>query len=714
MCEKPRLKGNGRPNLLRTVVHGTVTYGIVARLVGVSAIVVVAVFLSNDLRNAILARVFRPSAETDISSIDTVEADSPGGNGTDWPHLRGPRFDGCCDATDLADSWPSDGPPVLWTRSLGTGYSAIIAVGNRLFTQAQGLYRQSVICFDAETGRTIWKHDYAWPYGAGGMYPGPRSTPTWHDGRIYFVGPHAVIGCLNAADGAPIWTVDLQKRFGCRGTDFGYSASPLVADGKVIVPVGAKTASVVALNAGDGATVWTGGDQPASYCGAVPFTFQSESFVLVFLQNSLAIHDLASGEVVWLASFSQGYDEHAAMPIDHDSRIMIACPFRSGSRLYQIERAEGSKKLKAREVWSSSEMSNDVASSVLVDGCVFGFDLRDIQSKARRPSRGVFRAVDFATGKSLWSSGQTGHAAVIAADGKLFMLNDRGEAVLAAASPHGYRELGRANIFGDEICWTSPTLSRGRLYLRSPTRAACLYVGKPENLTDAQRTAARPAAELNSRPSRVDLRWLVGGEREYPFDAPDRKELSRWFYYCLLGVFAPSAALSLLAWMLVYLVSWRSRGCRSKVTARRVARIVFWSTLTVGGVIATPIFNRLGVEFIFTWPVVLFAAQQAVLTSVVASAKMSSRARSVRLRLVSTVLFFAACLLYFDICRRLDLAMQWVFLIGFLPSWPAAVPAAYLLSRDTRPWCDVMLAVIVFSTYFWGSTAFIAWRMGGL
>jgi outer membrane protein assembly factor BamB len=705
LCEKTRPKGNGSPNRLRTAVRG-----IGLRLVVLAAVAAVAVLLCSDLRNAILARFIQPSADADAGTgTPAALADS----GNDWPHLRGPTYDGHGNATGLADSWPSEGPPVLWARDIGTGYSAIIAVGDRLFTQTQGLYRQSVLCLDAKTGRTIWKHDYAWPYGTGGMYPGPRSTPTWCDGRIYFVGPRAVLGCLRATDGTPIWTADLEERFGCQGTDFGYAASPLVVDGKVIIPVGAKGASLVALDAADGSTVWTGGDQPASYCGAAPITFAGKRLVLVFLQNALAIHDLASGEVAWLASYSQGYDEHAAMPIHHDGKIMIASPFRSGSRLYRIERATDAKKLKAKEVWSSSQMSNDVASSVLADGCVFGFDLRDIQTKARRPSRGVFRAIDFATGKSLWNSGRTGHAAAIVADGKLFMLNDRGEAILAAASPDGYRELGRVNIFGDEICWTSPTLSRDRLYLRSPTRAACLYVGKPENLTAAQQTIAQPAATLK-RTSRVDLSWAVGGERKYPFDAPDRRELWRWFCYSLLGVFVPATALAALVWAGVYFFSRRPRSCRAKLTARRAARIVFWAALAAGGVIATPIFNRLGDEFVFTWPVVLFVAQQVVLTSVVAAAKMPNRIRSIRICLAASIMFFAVCLLYFDACRRLDLAMQWVFLIGFLPSWPAAVPAAYLLRRDLRPWCDVVLAPAAFSAYFWGSAAFVAWRLGGL
>ncbi len=111
-----------------------------------------------------------------------------------WPHIRGPYYSGASTNTRLADAWPAEGPSVLWTCEVGRGYSGMIAVGNRVYTQAQTLTEQVVLALDADTGRTIWEHRYGWPYDAGGMYPGPRSTPTWSDGRIYFAGPDGLVG----------------------------------------------------------------------------------------------------------------------------------------------------------------------------------------------------------------------------------------------------------------------------------------------------------------------------------------------------------------------------------------------------------------------------------------------------------------------------------------------------------------------------------------
>ncbi len=216
--------------------------------------------------------------------IRTPQAEEPAPADPGWPHFRGPDYNARSAETGLADSWPADGPPVLWAKEIGRGFSGLIAVGRRVYTQTQTLTAQVVLALDADTGRTIWEHRYGWPYDPAGMYPGPRATPTWHEGRIYFAAPDGLVGCLDA-DGQPLWSINVDQQFGGRGTDFGYACSPLVEDGKVILPVGGPSASVVALDAGSGASVWASGNAPASYCSAIPITFHGRRQVVAFLQN---------------------------------------------------------------------------------------------------------------------------------------------------------------------------------------------------------------------------------------------------------------------------------------------------------------------------------------------------------------------------------------------------------------------------------------------
>ena len=211
--------------------------------------------------------------------------------------------------------------------------------GSSVFTQRQTAYYQSVLCLDADSGEPVWEYRYGWPYEAAGMYPGPRATPTWHDGRVYFAAPDGLVGCLDARDGRLLWSRNVTTEFDGKGTEFGYSASPTVEAGKVILPVGGAGASVVALDARDGSTVWASGDHPASYCSALPITFRGRRLVVAFLQNDLALLDLATGRWLWQQRVSTGYDEHAAMPLYEEPYLLLAYPFRAGADLYELQAA---------------------------------------------------------------------------------------------------------------------------------------------------------------------------------------------------------------------------------------------------------------------------------------------------------------------------------------------------------------------------------------
>ncbi|MFH1265196.1 MAG: PQQ-binding-like beta-propeller repeat protein [Planctomycetota bacterium] len=565
---------------------------------------------------------------------------------------------------------------------------------------------QSVLCLDGDTGEKIWEHRYGWPYDGAGMYPGPRATPTWHGGRIYFAGPSGLVGCLRANDGGLVWSVNVLEEFAGRGSDFGYACSPLVERGMVILPVGGEGAGIVALDARDGSTVWASGDEPASYSSAIPITVGGRRHVVAFLENALVSVDLETGRPLWQHTFSSGYDEHSAFPLYEEPYLMISGPFRAGSEMYRIAVEDAAPsdaeppRVSATRVWFSRKMSNDVASSVLVDGYVYGFDLRDIQSKAHRPSKGKFTCMRLATGEVFWTTERTGHASVIVADGKLFLFNDTGEVLLVRAAPDRYHELARTQVFGDGICWTAPALDRGRLYLRSPSQAACLYVGKPERLARERLEAARSVAEI-PQSERWDFTPFLGGEREYPADRPTGRELCLWYGASLVGVFGAAAATAALVYLLLRM-SW-------PVEARRASRALYWFVAFLCGIAATAVINRLGDAFVFTWPASLFVAHQVTLIAIFGSRRHGRSTKSWLCPAAVGLMFLATCLGYFHACRTLGLAAEWLFLLGFLPSWPIAIPAAIRLSGDVHPAEDLLFSLLSFSLYYWACGGLLTW-----
>jgi outer membrane protein assembly factor BamB len=630
-----------------------------------------------------------------------------------WPFLRGPNYDGHSPETHISDAWPEKGPPVLWTRELGQGYSGFVAWKDRVATQFQTLGGQYVLCLHADSGKTLWQHRYDWPHEPAGVYPGPRATPTFSDGRIYFAAPNGLIACLDARDGKRIWSVNVKQRFAGRGTDFGYACSPTVIDGKVVLPVGGVGASIVALDATDGSVVWKSGDDQASYTPVYPITFRGRRLVLGFLQNALVCLDLQTGERVWRKRLSHGYDEHSAWPIYREPHLWFASAFRAGSELLELTGEDGQP---PRTVWVHPWMSNDIFSSVLVDGAIYGFDLRDIQAKVHRPSRGQFRCIDFLTGEQHWSTGsetlrrtntpqddvgkRIGHANVIYADGKLILLNDTGELILASATSERYEELARASVLGGELCWTAPTLYRGRLFVRNHSRAACVYLGRPELLDDRTSAAALTLADI---PQEVYVDWaatILGVEPEYAFDVPDAARLQDWFLISLIGVMGTSLLVALVVRLLL--------GPRVNLGT---FRWTFWTTAFVCGALGTTLISRWRADFVFTWPVSIFIAFQAMVYEIrIGKRDEQTRVMKWRSRLIDAM-FIVSCVGYYLVCRRLSLVFEWAFLCGFAAAFPFALAGAVCFSsRRWRAVWELLLTCAAFSAFYWSSVAVLMWK----
>jgi len=647
------------------------------------------------------------------ASIDV----SPDAN---WPSIRGPRWDGTSAESGIVNAWPTEGPPVLWTRELGQGYSSFVAWDNRIATQYQSLQGQYVICLDAKTGQTVWQYRYDWPYDPAGVYPGPRATPTWWNHAIYFASPAGLVGCLDARNGKLKWSVQLAETFHGEVTGFGYSCSPTVVDGLVLLPVGISGASMVALDALTGRVRWKSGSEPASYAPAYPISLNGRPLVLGYLENALVCHDRYSGELLWSHKLSDGYDEHSSWPLYQEPYLWISSPFRAGCEVLELS-SKSEMPVQSRGKFRS--MSNDIFSSVLIDGAVYGFDVRDAQAKTHRSTRGTFRCIDFATGEELWAVGNDrplrstqpgvphsmvssedrfiGHATVIAADGKLILFNDLGELILATATAERFEELGRTSVLSGEICWTQPALCRGRLFVRNQSRAACVYLRDPESLPLKAREHALTTADI---PQQAYFDWasiVLGVEPEYAFDLPSAEWLKLWFQVCLVGLMGGCLVVPLVLSVVPGVRGWEWQ----------TRWLLYWASVFVAGAVGTTLLSPQMNEFVFTWPVSVFAAYQPFIDRISLSRKSLTRLDRIRSGLACAV-FVAACLAYFLACRRLSLVFEWVFLVGFVAAAPVSLAGRFLFQH--RRWTVVwrlLSTILAFAAFYWSSVAFLYLRV---
>src|SRR6516162_894026 len=81
----------------------------------------------------------------------------PVARAADWPQWRGPNRDGISKETGWSSKWSDQGPKKLWQGSVGIGYSSFSVSGGKLYTMGNVREVDNVLCFDAETGKQLWK-----------------------------------------------------------------------------------------------------------------------------------------------------------------------------------------------------------------------------------------------------------------------------------------------------------------------------------------------------------------------------------------------------------------------------------------------------------------------------------------------------------------------------------------------------------------------------
>lgn len=395
--------------------------------------------------------------------IQTVRAEIapalPSGDSPDWPQWRGPLRDGVYRSGQIVESWSAAGPPEVWRQKLGQGYSGIAVAGDQLFTLFQ-TDAEYVVALEAQSGHTLWQFELDTVY-RDGQGDGPRGTPTIFEGQVFAVGAKGKLAALRAEDGRLLWKHDLTAELGGRRPTWGYSTSPLIEKDLVIVePGGTRGRGVVALNRSDGSLVWSAYDDGAGYSSPLAATIGGQRQILAFMARHLVSLDPARGRVLWEFPWKTSYDVNAATPIFiPPDKVFISSGYDVGATVLQLYR--DNDELKIDEIWHSRVMRNHFNSSVLYRGYLYGFD------------NSTLKCINAANGEMMWRTRGLGRGSLLIADDELVILGERGELVLAKATPDEFQETARAQVLKGK-CWTPPSLARGRLYLRNQTEIVSL------------------------------------------------------------------------------------------------------------------------------------------------------------------------------------------------------------------------------------------------
>lgn len=421
-----------------------------------------------------------------------------------WHQWGGANRDFVVDDLGLADTWPATGPPVIWSRPLGTGHSAILVDEGRLYT----MYRagdararggpwdaeEAVIALDAATGKTLWEHKYPsrredFSFGAG-----PHSTPLVVGERLFTIGTNQQFFAFDKRSGTVLWSHDFIKDFGAPEllirpvVKVGYGCSPIAFGDLVICSVGGPGQSVMAFRQHDGSVAWKAGDFLTSAAAPILIDFNGAPQLIFLAGGTITALDPRNGVVLWSHAHDPGNDLNCATPLWGDDDILfVSSAYKAGSRAIRLK-AQGDLTV-TEELWFTNRVRFMFLNAVRVGEFVYG-------------TTGDFgpaflTALNVTTGQTAWQHRGFSRASLVQAGDKTIIMDEDGDLALARLTPEGATILAEAKIF-DTTSWTAPTLVGTTLYARDREKIVAIDLGGAPGAPGAQgapgRTSAAPGA----------------------------------------------------------------------------------------------------------------------------------------------------------------------------------------------------------------------------
>jgi outer membrane protein assembly factor BamB len=382
-----------------------------------------------------------------------------------WPRWRGPHGNGF--SPDVPHRLPAN--RLLWSRDMAGECHAPISVGEGGVVVADYDGRRDYWrCFDAADGRPRWVSEYAntekMEFGAG-----PRAAPLIEGGQVFCLNAWGELFCLGMADGRAAWKKHLARDFRQKTPTWGYTASPLIAGGRLLVTPGGAGGPVAALTPRSGELLWTGAGRGMNYASLLATTLAGVEQVVGYDAKTAGAWDLQTGRRLWTVNVECASGYIVPAPVAVQGRLLLTSG-EQGARLFAFRPAgvieptpvalneDVAPDICTPTVWGDTILCSS-AGLVLVDAPPAGSRLlKTLWVYDAEPCvRGICHAI-------------------VSRDRALVMC-ENGELLHLAANRESCQILDRRKVC--EKTWVHPALAAGKLYVRDHRRLYCYDLTAP-------------------------------------------------------------------------------------------------------------------------------------------------------------------------------------------------------------------------------------------
>jgi outer membrane protein assembly factor BamB len=410
----------------------------------------------------------------------------------DWPQWRGPNRDDISKETGLLQSWPKEGPKLLWTfKDAGVGYSGPAIVGDRLFLMGARGDSEYAYALDLKQSppKELWAAKigpkFTWK---GNLWnAGPSATPTVDGGFVYALGGQGDLVCVEITTGKEKWRKSLPKDLkgevnpiggGPEKIGWGYAGSPLVDGDRLVCVPGGPRGTLAALDKKSGEVLWRSKDltDQATYSSPVIAEIGGVRQYVQMTNDGVAGVAAKDGKLLWYYKRESPFgDIVAPTPVVKGDLVFITAGPSGGRDLVKVGAKNG--KFTTENIYGDKEIENTHGGVLLVGDAIYG---------CSGDRRAKWFCQDFKSGKFLWTreDRKLGSGSVTCADGRLYCLGDKsGLAMLLETSPKGWTPKGQLTLPEKSKLrprsggmWTHPVVANGRLYLRDQELLFCYDV----------------------------------------------------------------------------------------------------------------------------------------------------------------------------------------------------------------------------------------------
>jgi outer membrane protein assembly factor BamB len=381
--------------------------------------------------------------------------------GPDWPQWRGPNRDGSLAGFTAPTAWP-EALTRKWKIEVGTGYATPIVVGNRVYSFTRQQENEVMRALDTGSGKVVWETSYLARFEMNSATarhgPGPKSTPTFANGRLFTLGMSGIVTAFDAATGKQVW----QKPAPPVEPTYHTAQSPLVDRGLVILHVGGNNqGALTAFDAATGAVKWAWTGDGPGYGSPIVAELGGTRQVITFSQENLVGVDAASGQLLWRVPFTARSTTNSITPLVYGQTVIVSG---QGKPLTAYAISKRNDQWVADKAWENDQLQMSFSNPVLVGDALFS--LSPLNS-------GQFFWADAKTGSTLWKSAprQAGNAAIVKSADFLFVLKDDGQLMIGRSSPGGFEPLKTYTV-AESATWAQPVISGDRVFVKDVSTLA--------------------------------------------------------------------------------------------------------------------------------------------------------------------------------------------------------------------------------------------------